>query len=1224
MLIHILVLAAHQQHTNSTPTNYRLMRTSTCQIQQMTCASKDKFHILWNGAIYCGPSCCSTCLTGDIETSSNILQHGNQLSICCISNECTNYEYLHQVKDISNLIPRNETEHTEILCLDLFQPIDACEICAVYKPKKTKKGGDKKRGRRGRCQQGWLTNYRTSQYKYRNEQYQNYMCKFLTADVPIGGMRSVQQIMRPRQRLPMGRLHHDADNVARKYSPNRVKDAVKKIAYIISPKKSRRRIFSPLKLSRLLSARKKCSQPHFAASCPQDQSLSTANIPLNKDGRMVFDDDHDIDDLISKADDSIAELSVDDSFEEEDAEDVAEFEGAEQECSIEHDHDIDDLISKADDSIAELSVDDSFEEEDAEDMAEFEGAEQECSIEHMINDAMNIESVIGSRGSEEEAFWHNANQQLFNLPAGSSASLQYPSSSIDTIRKDQLRQTIEDLLISNGTMMDAVLRDHGYAHVSKFKTVVGKSQFGYMQKIMGLLKNSKKRMKNKKYASNATLQRRFTAFSSLLTPKASQDRMEIISQLSRAAAFEEIGFHDLIGGDFGGNEWEDMFARTGVKENSTVGNITGEAATDLLFLLRQEIIDIAAVYISSDKGQGGHLAKVLTWYSEQEGRVKKFTIDIDKCSGFSSETAEGLKFSIDRIYLNKRYNIKGGGSDAGGGGTGESLKKELVRLRVMAHDAIMSLCGLHGIQLVFKNPIELILGKGGLESRTALQLLHDYFNIQEALGHDVWAIRFKNCATHLGIPMRNEYGTATTSVPILQEPILSQWWTVGEGSKIASYNEEILIELMLQTIESKRTNTDIATTKIATNTLSLALEKSVQSDMKLIRGFSRFFLEPHMDWLQLGDKRCGDTAGFSARNMLVQYFFMNEDLEKLRDGIWITDNEFKDFVETLNVRNNVSVAQDIPAIEIDETTGELIGNNIKLRDLRPRPIKDIQLQKNKASKLFEAAWRALHNCDHFQPYRKNLLFLGLFGEGSTPAIVRDKILGAPINLNHHGTELCESHDRLIDLKAFGEFLEWGHLDEYGKKVDTVWEERRECERFKRFTNDELEILGSPDFSIWDARAPPAYATLAPFYKITYSALPTTTHFVERAVKTAALSKGTSRSDTRATHFAIGSNLIEEVNNLAVQHMIQDRRTKGKPCCADVTETMKGYFLFKGLRKGKHFNMLKEELQLRNLEFSDKATYSDLKKQLRSAVGEESRGFMPKFGALAQWHDAHSS
>ena len=1031
MLIHILVLAAHQQHTNSTPTNYRLMRTSTCQIQQMTCASKDKFHILWNGAIYCGPSCCSTCLTGDIETSSNILQHGNQLSICCISNECTNYEYLHQVKDISNLIPRNETEHTEISCLDLFQPIDACEICAVYKPKKTKKGGDKKRGRRGRCQQGWLTNYRTSQYKYRNEQYQNYMCKFLTADVPIGG-RSVQQIMRPRQRLPMGRLHHDADNVARKYSPNRVKDAVKKIAYIISPKKSRRRIFSPLKLSRLLSARKKCSQPHFAASCPQDQSLSTANIPLNKDGRMVFDDDHDIDDLISKADDSIAELSVDDSFEEEDAEDVAEFEGAEQECSIEHDHDIDDLISKADDSIAELSVDDSFEEEDAEDMAEFEGAEQECSIEHMINDAMNIESVIGSRGSEEEAFWHNANQQLFNLPAGSSASLQYPSSSIDTIRKDQLRQTIEDLLISNGTMMDAVLRDHGYAHVSKFKTVVGKSQFGYMQKIMGLLKNSKKRMKNKKYASNATLQRRFTAFSSLLTPKASQDRMEIISQLSRAAAFEEIGFHDLIGGDFGGNEWEDMFARTGVKENSTVGNITGEAATDLLFLLRQEIIDIAAVYISSDKGQGGHLAKVLTWYSEQEGRVKKFTIDIDKCSGFSSETAEGLKFSIDRIYLNKRYNIKGGGSDAGGGGTGESLKKELVRLRVMAHDAIMSLCGLHGIQLVFKNPIELILGKGGLESRTALQLLHDYFNIQEALGHDVWAIRFKNCATHLGIPMRNEYGTATTSVPILQEPILSQWWTVGEGSKIASYNEEILIELMLQTIESKRTNTDIATTKIATNTLSLALEKSVQSDMKLIRGFSRFFLEPHMDWLQLGDKRCGDTAGFSARNMLVQYFFMNEDLEKLRDGIWITDNEFKDFVETLNVRNNVSVAQDIPAIEIDETTGELTGNNIKLRDLRPRPIKDIQLQKNKASKLFEAAWRALHNCDHFQPYRKNLLFLGLFGEGSTPAIVRDKILGAPINLNHHGTELCESHDRLIDLKAFGEFLEWGHLDEYEK------------------------------------------------------------------------------------------------------------------------------------------------------------------------------------------------
>ena len=143
------------------------------------------------------------------------------------------------------------------------------------------------------------------------------------------------------------------------------------------------------------------------------------------------------------------------------------------------------------------------------------------------------------------------------------------------------------------------------------------------------------------------------------------------------------------------------------------------------------------IYLASDKGNKrgiSHFVKYICFWCSKTDRVKKQLLDIDGSGGTSAACAEAVDFSMKKIDdLINRILLHGQITDAGGGGTGKSFKRELeIKNRIVRslYDEYLSAtCGLHGINLTLKNPVKILMGEGGLMGRNALQLLHSAYNL---------------------------------------------------------------------------------------------------------------------------------------------------------------------------------------------------------------------------------------------------------------------------------------------------------------------------------------------------------------------------------------------------------------------------------------------------------------------------------------------------------------
>ena len=713
--------------------------------------------------------------------------------------------------------------------------------------------------------------------------------------------------------------------------------------------------------------------------------------------------------------------------------------------------------------------------------------------------------------------------------------------------------------------MDSYLESRGYVKVTTGRTVVNKSYVTSLEKKHTIAKKNRKHLKRGQYHSNTTLERRLIGFVCLACPQTAQHKAEMMYHCIRAAVIEEFNIAGTLQGVMK-DDFSTLLSKSGLKK-STVGNLIGECAAAIIFVIREDILDADSVFNNCDKGQGGHLAKVISWYSRKFQRVRKFILDVEKCSGYSDDTALAIKHAIQKIILGPLFRFFGGTQDAGGGGTGYSLKRGMIKYEITTADALVCFCSIHGIQLVFQAGINDWSGKGGLGTRTALQLLHSFYDLQETLGESIWSEYWNDAAKKLNIVIRDRENKVTTKIPWLQEPVDSRWWTIGEGTRLCTYNLDILREVIYMSIERKRANSGEKMMKIAGNALSLILEDEIISDLLLIRGFAGAFLDPHMDWLQGGDIRVGSQPGFNIRNMLVRYFLLHNDLSSLANGAWRSHAAFQDFVTSLkepitNLSTNPSTnlgnddtQSDFVENIIDEKTGEIM-EGLELRQLVSRPIKDISEQTGKANGMFDTAKLKLHSIDHYTPYRKDLLFLGLFGETPTARIVAHKYLGLERNISENEqTYFCAHQNREIDLRAFNDFLDWDDLENIrNQQLELDWEMRRQSPHIKmiqeKFAQDGntgsfIEAISSRG-SMWDAQTSPPLASLANTYKNKYAACVHQTHFVESAVKTAGLADNSARDDTRASHYAIGANMVEDVNKVAIQAMIKERAAKDLP------------------------------------------------------------------------------
>ena len=275
-----------------------------------------------------------------------------------------------------------------------------------------------------------------------------------------------------------------------------------------------------------------------------------------------------------------------------------------------------------------------------------------------------------------------------------------------------------------------------------------------------------------------------------------------------------------------------------------------------------------------------------------------FLLDVERSGGSARETAAALRHSVDRMFFPDSFRFAGGTTDAAGGGP--AFTREMAAFNLVNKEQFLEgFCALHGLQLVLKDPIEESLGENGMGKRTALQLIHNAYDISNALETDVWKSYVKKASENLGIPMLNKRGEKVNTPPTMQEAVLTRWWTVGDGAQINANNILLFIEAIKQAIIHKRKNADDKAMKIANDYLSLITEGSIVSDVMLINGFMSFF-DPHFAWFQKGDPRVGNTPALKSRLVLVRMFLINEDLEKLaNDNSWEEEEAYTMFVETL-------------------------------------------------------------------------------------------------------------------------------------------------------------------------------------------------------------------------------------------------------------------------------------------------------------------------------------
>ena len=734
---------------------------------------------------------------------------------------------------------------------------------------------------------------------------------------------------------------------------------------------------------------------------------------------------------------------------------------------------------------------------------------------------------------------------------------------------------------------------------------------GYKNQASALRKMKSTITGVQRFKSQHQLQRSLIGISAITTPKCSQESMELISSMQRAATLLELGF-SLCSEDAGEKKLSvnverergqptyldvGSIAKSNVKYK-TIGNLIQEEAAHSLLIEREEIINSAATYCNTDKGQEGHLVKILSRWDDHGKKVRTFLLDIEKSTGHSNLSADAIKHSTGRLYLLNRFRFAGGCTDAGGGGTGYSLKRSMVAINIADENSLVSFCGLHGIQLILKIPCDAIVGVGSVGNRNTVQFLHSLYDLQRSLGIMLWREYCKEASAKLGIPLRDWQGRVVKEAIEIQEPILTRWWTLGLAASYYTWNDKVLAEVVIVVIEGRGGAKGVVekSVTIAIGTFSLQYEGVVVADCFLIKGFTNYFINPHMKWMQRGDKQTGGTPGFLARLMLSRYFIMDEDLKGLCKGGWKSKAEFDGFAKQLE---NVSDTHIETLIDKDGALYLTCESGKKtLRDVQFRPLTSEQrdLQVKKAEEMFIRASEKLHSVEHYKPYldQSTLLFLGLFGEAPTARIVAKIFLGENIIDLPEGERIfkCPQNNRDIDLNKFAQFIqqrpfEWDEFEtdifDYGEDEVPSYIQHHILHTIKL---ENIHMIASDNTDIWDTNPDEVTNALisdlmtdlrgelterrrvevtdelkrtkaqakkfaedkeaiTKIYKRNYAALPSTTHMVEAGVKIAGISDNGQRTALRASQYAIGSNLTRDKNDLGKELMLKDKVAKGE-------------------------------------------------------------------------------
>ena len=375
------------------------------------------------------------------------------------------------------------------------------------------------------------------------------------------------------------------------------------------------------------------------------------------------------------------------------------------------------------------------------------------------------------------------------------------------------------------------------------------------------------------------LGRRLYGAALALAPTISLNNFELVCGLVQAALLTDAAMSiniDNVG--------------SSIPSASTLKRLIHDAATDAIFCASQEILDSASkVFLICDKGAGNkvensHFVKIVAWYSQLEGRVKTFNVDTDESDSNTEACAKAIRHSLIKMFGGRSQGILfGSTTDSGGGGTGAMLYKELSKENMTAPSEcyLYSFCTLHCIQLTLGNPIEHVLGSGGMGEdgeykQTAMQLLHGIYNLQRNHESEEWKRMWRSASQDLG--------NTSARPKRIPAPILTRWWTVGVAAEFLLDHWDTIVLIVHGSIQCR--TTDKAVNQIASGVQALMNNAQIKSDVHLIHAFHKHFLFPHFSFLQKGDGTIGGTPGFLNRHIAGRYFLMHSDLKAAASSGW--------------------------------------------------------------------------------------------------------------------------------------------------------------------------------------------------------------------------------------------------------------------------------------------------------------------------------------------------
>ena len=338
------------------------------------------------------------------------------------------------------------------------------------------------------------------------------------------------------------------------------------------------------------------------------------------------------------------------------------------------------------------------------------------------------------------------------------------------------------------------------------------------------------------------------------------------------------------------------------------------------------------------------------------------------------------------------FKFNGCTTDSGGGGTGSSLYSHMNDLNLCADNYLIGYCCLHTMQLTLSNALNLTIGKGGLDNRNALQAIHTFYDLQEAMEFGLWKKEWARAAS--------QTGKGGLKVKKMAAPILTRWWTVGEASRSIVEYLPIFIQIARNMINYHKADSKL--NKIASSLVSLISEPIIVSDIKLIKCFHGIFIDDHFNWLQKGDRDIGGTPGFLGRHMLLRYYLMHSDLHQLINDGWKKCKGMEVFVNSLS-ENSMKGSIEDPTDPKKE-----------------RMIECHEVQSKKANSFFQIAFTILKK--HYNIFCEDLLFLSLYGEPCSTQTVARILQGCADDNNIKKKVNSIVHGRSIDVINFATFV----------------------------------------------------------------------------------------------------------------------------------------------------------------------------------------------------------